>query len=187
MFISHACEPVVGALLWGPIVGDTSVVDYPNVALFLADLSSAHGYLSIVRGATWSLVIPLLSTISCKVTGLSAEETCENFPLSVFLDGSSWISSFSTSSYTLFVSVSSWEEIFCFGYSSVCSSWRSVHGIWITLRISPLAVERLPGISGWWPFCFKTVGPVPHVNVNSLLVDCRRSPLFVCCGLWEGS
>jgi hypothetical protein len=174
-------------VLRGSVVSNTSVVDYPDVAFLLADLSSTHRCLGIARGTAWSLVVSFLSTVSCEMTGLSAKEACEDFPLSVFLDGSSWISSFSTSSYSLFVPVSSWEEIFCFGYSSARSSWRSIHRIWITLRISPLAVERLPGISGWWPLCFETVGPVPHVNVDLLLVDCRQSPLFVCCGLWEGS
>jgi hypothetical protein len=187
VFVCHTCQPVVGTLLWGSVVSDTSVVDYPDVAFLLADLSSTHRCLGIARGTAWSLVISFLSTVSCEVTGLSAKEACEDFPLSVLLDGSSWISPFSTSSYSLFVSVSSWEEIFCLGYSSARSSWGSIHCIWIALGVSPLTVERFPGIGGWWLFRFKAVGPIPHVDVNSLLVDCRRSPLFVCCGLWEGS
>jgi hypothetical protein len=173
MFICHACQPVVGALLWGSIVSDTSVVDYPNIAFLLVDLPNSHRCLGIARGTAWPLVIPFLSTVSCKVTGLSAKETCEDFPLSVFLDGSPWISSLSASSHSLFVSVSSWEEIFRFGYPSTRSPWRSVHCIWISLRVSPLAIERLPGISGWWLLGFKTVGPVPHMDVDSLLINCR--------------
>jgi hypothetical protein len=173
VFVGHTCQPVVGVLLWGSVISNASIVDYPNVAFLLADLSSTHRCLSISRWAAWSLVVSFLSTVSCKMTRFPAKETCEDFPLSVLLDGSSWISSFSTSSYSLFVPISSWEEIFCFGYVSARSSRRNIHRVWITWRISPLAVEWFPGISGWWPFCFKTVGPVPHVNVNSLLVDCR--------------
>jgi hypothetical protein len=172
MFICHACQPVVGTLLWSSVVGNTSIVDYLNVALFLVDLPSTHGCLNIVRGATWSLVVPFLSTVSCEVTGLSAEETCEDFPLSVLLNGSSWISSFSASSYALFVSVSSWKEIVCFGYPGTRSPWGSIHCIGISLRISPLAIDRLPGISGWWLFRFETISPIPHMDIDSLLVDC---------------
>jgi hypothetical protein len=185
MFICYACQPVVSALLWGLFIDDTPVVNYSNVAFFLPNLSSSHWLLVIARRSTWSLVDSFLSTVLCEVTRLSAKETGEDFPLSVLLNGPSWISSFAASSYLLFVSVSSWEEIFCFGYPSARSSWRSVHGIWIPLRVSPLVTERLPGGNGWHFLGFETVRPVPHVNVYSLLVDGRRSPLFVCCRLWE--
>jgi hypothetical protein len=185
VFVGHTCQPIVCALLWGSVISDASVVDYPNVAFFLADLSSTHRCLGIARGTARPRVF--LSTVSCEMTRFSAKETCEDFPLPVLLDGSSLVSSFSVSSYSLLVSISSLEEIFCFGYASARSSRRSTHGIWIAWRISPLTVERLPGICGWWPLCFKAVGPVPHVHVDSLLVDRRRSPLFVCCGLWESS
>jgi hypothetical protein len=73
----------------------------------------------------------------------------------------------------LFVPVSSWEEIVCFGYPGARSSWGGIHCIWILLGVSPLAIERLPGISGWWPLCFKTIGPISHMDIDSLLVDCR--------------
>jgi hypothetical protein len=188
MFVCHACQPVVSALLWGLVVRYTSVVDYPNIAFFLADLPSAHGYLSIARGTARSLIVAFLSTVPCKVTGLSAKETCEDFPLSVLLDGSSWVSPFLTSPYSLFVSISSWEEIFCFSYPGACSSRGSIHHVWVSLGIPPLVVEQLPVIvwSGLW-FGFETIGSVPHVNIHPLLVDRRCSPLFVCCGLWDVS
>jgi hypothetical protein len=182
MFVCDSCQPVAGVLLWGPIVGDASVIDYPNIAFFLADLSSTHGPLIIARGVTWSLVVSqktlvtvlFLLAVSCEVTWFSAKEACEDFPLSVFLDGSSWVSPFSVSSYSLFVSGSSWEEIFCFGYPGVCSSWGSIHCVWIPLRVSPLVTERIPVISWWWlRFGFEAIGLVPHMNVDSLLVNCR--------------
>jgi hypothetical protein len=173
VFVGYACQPVAGALLWGSIVGDTSVVDYPNVAFFLTDLPSVHGYLSVARGTTWPLVVSFLSAVSCEVTRLSAEEACEDFPLSVLLDGSSLVSSLSTSSYTLFVSVSSWKEIICFSYLGTRSSWGGVHCIWISLRVPPLIIEWLPGIGGGWPLCFKVIGPIPHMDVDLLLVDRR--------------
>jgi hypothetical protein len=188
VFVCYAHKPVVGPLLWSSVVGNASIVDYPNVAFFLADLPSTHGCLSIARGATRSLVVPFLSTVSCEVTGLSAEEACEDFPLSVLLNGSPWVSSFSTSSYALFASVSSWKEIVCFGYPGACPPWRRIHCIGILLRISPLAIERPPVISrsGLW-FGFETIGSVPHMNIYPLLVDRCCSPLFVCCGLWDVS
>jgi hypothetical protein len=178
-----------------PVVRNASIIDHPDGAFLLSCLSNARRALVVSRGTRWSLivawgaliVITFLPTISCEVTGLSAEETCKDFPLSVLLDGSSGVSSFFVPPYTLFVSVSSWEKIFCFGYSGARSSWGSIHCIWILLRVSPLAIERLRGISGWWPLCFETVGPVPHMDVNSLLIDCRCLPLFICCGLWEVS
>jgi hypothetical protein len=82
-------------------------------------------------GTCWSLVvvwgalivIAFLSTIPCEVTGFAAEKTCEDFPLSVLLDRSSGVSSFSAPPYTLFVSISSGEEIFCFRDSCSSSSW----------------------------------------------------------------
>jgi hypothetical protein len=50
MLVGYACQPVVGALLWGSVIGDTSVVNYLNVAVLLADLPGSRGYLSIARG-----------------------------------------------------------------------------------------------------------------------------------------
>jgi hypothetical protein len=149
VFVSYACQPIGSALLWGSIVSDTSVVDYPDVAFFLTDLPGARRYLGIARGTVWSLIVSFLSAVPCKVTRFSTKETCEDFPLSVSLDGSSWVSPFLTSSYSLFVSVSSWEEIFCFGYPGSCPSWGSIHCVWVPLRVSPLAVKWPPGSSGW--------------------------------------
>jgi hypothetical protein len=196
MFVCDSCQPVTGTLLWGSIVGDAPVVDNPNIAFILADLSNAQGTLGIARGATWPLVvswnalvaISFLSAISCEVTWFSAEEACEDFPLSIFLDGSSWVSPFSIPSYSLFVLGSAQEEIFCFGYPGVRPSWGSIHCVWISLGVSPLVVERLPVIGWCWlRFGFEAIGPVPHMNIDSLLVNCRCFPLFVCCGLWDGS
>jgi hypothetical protein len=149
VFIGYSCKPIGGALLWGAVVSDASVVDYPYVTFFLMDLSSARWHLCIARGTTWSLVVPFLSAVACKVTGFPAEETCEDFPLSVLLDGPSWISAFSAPSHSLFVPISSWEEIFGFCYTSARSSWGCVHCIWVLLRISPLVAERPPGCDGW--------------------------------------
>jgi hypothetical protein len=188
MFVRYTCQPVVGALLWGSVVRYASVVDYPNIAFLLADLSSACGYLSVMRGAARSMIVAFLSTVSCEVTGLSAKETCEDFSLSVLLDGSSWVPPFSTSPYSLLVSISSWEEIFCFSYPGACSPRGSIHRVWVSLGIPPLVVEWLPVViwSGLW-FGFETISSVPHVNIHFLLVDRRCSPLFVCCGLWDVS
>jgi hypothetical protein len=172
MFVGYTCQPVGGALLWGSVVGDTPVVDYPYVAFFLAHLSSAHWYLCVARGTTWSLIVSFLLAVTRKVTGLSAEKACEDFPLSVLLDGSPWISSFLTSSYVLFVSVSSWKEIVCFSYPGSRPSWGSVHGVWVPLRVPPLIAKRPPGSNGWHFLRFETIGPVSHVNVHPLLVDC---------------
>jgi hypothetical protein len=172
VFVCYARQPVVGTLLWSSVVSDTSVVNYSNVALFLTDLPSVHRPLSIAGGAAWALIASFLSTVPCEVTGLSTKETCEDFPLSIH--GSSWVSPFSTSSYSLFISVSFWEEIFCFGYASAHSSWGGIHCIWIPLRVSPLAIEWFPGSSsGWRPLCFEMIGPVPHMNIDPLLVDGR--------------
>jgi hypothetical protein len=123
MFVGHACQPIGGALLWGPFIDDTSVVNYLNVAFFLPNLSSSHWLLVIARQAAWSLVDAFLSTVSCEVTWLPTKETGEDFPLSVLLDGSSWVSSFTAPSYSLFVSVSSWEEIFSLSYPGTRPPW----------------------------------------------------------------
>jgi hypothetical protein len=50
VFVGYACQPIVSALLWGSVIGDTSVVDYPNIAFFLPDLPGTRGYLVISRG-----------------------------------------------------------------------------------------------------------------------------------------
>jgi hypothetical protein len=47
VFVGYACQPVSGTLLWGSVVSDTSVIDYPNVVFFLADLPGARGWLGI--------------------------------------------------------------------------------------------------------------------------------------------
>jgi hypothetical protein len=196
MFIRDSRQPVIGALLWGSIVSDTSAVNNPNIAFVLAGLSCTYGTLIIARWVTWPLVvswdalitISFLSAISCEVTWFSTEETCEDFPLSVLLDGSSWVSPFLVPPYLLFVSGSAWEEIFCFGYPGTCPSWGSIHCVWILLGISPLVVERFPVICWCWLwFGSEVFGSVPHMNVYSLLINCRCPPLFVCCGLWEVS
>jgi hypothetical protein len=187
MFIGHTCQPVSGALLRGTVICDAPVVDYLNVAFFLTNLPSTHRYLNISRGSAWPLIVTFLSTVPCEVTRLSAKEACEDFPLSVPLDGSSWISSFPASSYSLLVSISSREEVFCFGHPGPCSSWGGVHRILITLGIPPLIVERSPGGNRWHFLGFEMIRSVFHVNINSLLFNCCRSPLLVCCGLWESS
>jgi hypothetical protein len=171
VFIGYACQPIGGALLWGSIVSDTSIIDYSNVTFFLSDLLGARGYLGISRGTVWSLIVSFLSAVPCKVTRLSAKEAGEDFPLSIPLDGSPWVSSFPTSSDSLFVPISSWKEIFCFRYARPCPSWGGIHCIWVPRRVSPLAVKRPPGSSGCWFLCFKTISSVSHVDVDSLLVD----------------
>jgi hypothetical protein len=65
------------------------------------------------------IAISLLLAISCKVTRFPTKEACEDFPLSILLDRSLGISPFSATSYALFISVSSWEEIFSFCYPGV--------------------------------------------------------------------
>jgi hypothetical protein len=199
MFVGHTCQPVGGVLLRGAVVCDASVVDDSYVAFFLSDLSSTHRCLVVSRGAAWSLIVSFLSAVACEVTGLSAEETCEDFPLSVLLDGSSWVPPFSAPSYSLFISVSSWKEVFCFCHSSARSSRGSIHSIWITWRSSPLITEWSPGGDGWQFLRFEMIGSVPHVYVYPLLINGCRSPLLVCCGLlkisknvfvhcvWEGT
>jgi hypothetical protein len=103
------------------VVCHASIVDYPNGAFVLLGLSDARGILIISRRTCWSLIVALfLSTIPCEVTRLSAKEACEDFPLSILLDGSSGVSSFSAPPYSLFVLVSSWEEVFRF--HDPCSS-----------------------------------------------------------------
>jgi hypothetical protein len=196
MFIRDSCQPVVGALLWGSIVSDASVIDNPNIAFVLVGLSCTYGTLVVSWWSAWSLVvswdaliaISFLSAISCKVTWLSTEETCEDFPLSVLLGGSSWVSPFSASPYLLFISISAWEKVVCFCYSGPRPSWGGIHCVWVPLGVSPLVVEWLPGIGGCqlW-FGSEAFGSVPHVNIYSLLINCRCPPLFVCCGLWEVS
>jgi hypothetical protein len=149
MFVGHACQPVGGALLRGAVVCDASVVDDSYIAFLLSDLPGSRGYLGIAGGATWALIISFLSAIPCKVTRLSAKEAGEDFPLPVPLNGSSLVSPFSTSSDSLFVSVSSWEEIFRFCYPSSRPSWGGIHCIWIPCGVSPLVTEWPPGCNGW--------------------------------------
>jgi hypothetical protein len=127
------------------------------------------------------IAILLLSAISCEVTRFSTNEACEDFPLSVLLDRTSGVSSFSVTSYVLFVSVSSWEEIFSFCYSGSCSSRRGVHGGLILLGwiVMPWFVDR------WWPWsCFEPVCLVLHVRIELLLFDCSLSPVFVILWFW---
>jgi hypothetical protein len=92
VFVSYACQPIGGALLWGSIVRDAPIIDYSDIAFFLPDLPGSRRDLSIARGTTWALIISFLSAVPCKVTRLSAEEASEDFPLSVSLNGSSWVS-----------------------------------------------------------------------------------------------
>jgi hypothetical protein len=51
VFVGYAGQPVVGVLLWGPVIGDASVIDYPNVTVLLADLTCARGWLNVMRRA----------------------------------------------------------------------------------------------------------------------------------------
>jgi hypothetical protein len=154
MFVSYSRQPVVGALLWGSFVRYASVIDNPNIAFVLVGLSCMYGTLVISWWITRSLVVSwdaliavlFLSAISCKVTWFPTEETCEDFPLSVLLDGSSWISPFSASSYSLFISISAREEIFCLGYSGTRPSRGSIHCVWVLLEHT-LFVGRLPLLS----------------------------------------
>jgi hypothetical protein len=116
-------QPVCCSLVGGSVVCYASVVDDPDHAFFLSHLSSTRRVLIVSRGTCWSLIVVFLSAIPCKVTGFSAKETCEDFPLSILLDRSSRVPSFSAPSYTLFISISSWEEVFRFRDSCSSSSW----------------------------------------------------------------
>jgi hypothetical protein len=119
--------------------------------------------------------ISFLLAIPCKVTGFSAEETCEDFPLSILLDRSSGVSSFPATSYTLFVSVSSWEEIFCFRYSCPSSSGRCIHGILVSwCVIVPWLID-----GRWSRSCFEPVCSVLHMCIELLLLYRHVPPIFV--------
>jgi hypothetical protein len=141
------------------------------------------GALIVSRRTCWSLVISwgaliviaLLSAVSCKVTRFSAEETCEDFPLSIFLDGSSRVPSFSAASYSLFVSCSSREEIFCFCDSGPSPSRARVHSILITWCVV------MPWFIDWqWAWSrFEPVRSVLHVCIELLLLYCGLPPVFV--------
>jgi hypothetical protein len=167
-------------------------VDYTSVVNYASNGSAC--VLVNLPGTCWCQVVPwwplirtlrpliaisLLSAISCEVTRLSTKETCEDFPLSILLGGSSGVSSFSAASYALFISISSWEEIFGFCYPSSCSSRRGVHGCLILPEwiIMPRFVYR------WWPWsCLEPVCSVLHVCIELLLFDRSLSPVFI--GLW---
>jgi hypothetical protein len=127
------------------------------------------------------IAISFLSAVSCKVTRFSAKEACEDFPLSVLLDGSSGVSSFSVTSYTLFVLISSWEEIFCFCDSCPSSSGQCIHGV---VGLSWCVI--VPWfVGGWWTWpCFEPVCSVFHMGVELLLLYCRVSPIFVILWFW---
>jgi hypothetical protein len=163
-----------------------SIVDHPDGTFFLSCLSNVR---VISRGTCWSLVVTwgalivimFLSAIPCEVTGLSAKETCEDFPLSILLDGSTRVSSFSAPPYTLFVSISSWEEVFRFRNSCPRSSWGRVHRV----RVSWCII--LPWFIGWWGTWsrFESVRSVLHVCIELLLLYCSVPPVFVVLRFWS--
>jgi hypothetical protein len=145
-------------------------------------------FLMVLSNMWWALVIAwesLISpffqaTISCKVTGFPAIEAGEDFPCSIFLNGSSGYTPFPTSPCAFSVSDSSWEEVFCFCYSCTCSSWGCVHCIAIALWIPPLGIEWFPVVCWWRPrLGFEAISPVPHMDINSLLIDGCHPPLFI--------
>jgi hypothetical protein len=154
------------------------------------DLSSVHRALIVTGGGTWSLIVlrgalitvSFLSAVSCEVTGFPAIETCEDFPLSIFLHGSPGVSSFPTTSYALFISVSSWEEIFGFCYPSPSSSWGGIHGVLILLGwiVMPWFVSRR-----WWAWaCFEPICLVLHMSVQFLLFDSGMPPVLIVLWFW---
>jgi hypothetical protein len=173
VLICYSGQPVCSPLLRGSFIGNASRDD----CFFFVSLP----------GVRWSLIaIAFLPAVSCEVTWFITEKAFKDFPCSVLLNRSSWYSSFPTSSYTLFISGSSGEEIFGFGDLRTRSTWGGIHCIWVMLGIPPLVIEWLPIICRWWPCLgFESIGPVPHMNVDSLLIDCCRSPLFVCCIWWH--
>jgi hypothetical protein len=173
----------------GSVVCYASVIDYPDGAFLLTCLPDARRALLVLRRTCWSLVVAwvvlvievLLSTVSCEVTGFSTEEACEDFPLSVLLNGSAWVSSFSAPSYPLFVSISSWAEVFCLRNSCTCSSWRCVHHVGISWCVV------LPWFVNWWWMwsCFESVRSVFHVRIELLLLYRSVSPVLVVLGFWS--
>jgi hypothetical protein len=163
----------------GSVVRYTSVIDYPDDAFLRSCLPSARRALLISRRSCWSLIVAwgvliieaLLLTVSCKVTGFSTEEACEDFPLSVLLNGSTGVSSFPAPPYSLFISISSWGEVFCFRDSCSSPSWRRIHCV-LVLRciVMPWFIGR------WWTWlCFEPVCSIFHMRIEFLLFYCSVS------------
>jgi hypothetical protein len=159
------------------VIDYASVVDYASNGFYwvLIDRPGMCQWWSLVCTLGPLIAISLLLAISCKVTRFSTNEACEDFPLSVFLDGSLGVSSLSATSYALFMSVSSWEEIFCFRNSCPSSSWRCVHSVGITwCVVMPWFVDW------WWAWSrFEPVCSVLHVCIELLLLYCGMPPIFV--------
>jgi hypothetical protein len=173
----------------GSVADYTSVVDHPDGAFCLLDLSSVWKTLVIVRRSCWSLIIShrtliavsFLSTVLCEVTGFSAKEACKDFPLPILLYGSSGYASFSVSSYSLFVPGSSWDKVISFCDSGPGSSRTCVHRILIVRWwvIVPWFVDL------WQPcFHFKSICSILHVSVELLLLYGGLSPFLVVSRVW---
>jgi hypothetical protein len=171
-------------LLWIAVVNYASVVDYTanSFSWILIDLPGSYWWRSLICSLGSLIAVSFLSAISCKVTRFSAEKTCEDFPLSVLLNGSLGVPPFSAASYALFVSISSWKEIFCFCDSCPSSSGRCVHGV-----VGLLWCVIMPWFVGrWWVWlCLEPVCSVLHMGVELLLLYCRVPPIFIILGFWS--
>jgi hypothetical protein len=172
------------------IVDYTSVINYASngSSWVLIDLPGTCwcqvvSWWPLVRTLGSLIAILFLSAVSCKVTRFSAKEACEDFPLSVLLDGSSGITSFSVTSYTLFMSGSSWEEILCFGYSSPSSARCCIHGIWVAWRCVVIPWSY-PSWRWAWS-CSESFRSILHMCKELLLFDSCVSPISIV--LWFGS
>jgi hypothetical protein len=64
-------------LLWGSIVRDAPVINYLDIAFLLSDLPGSRGYLGIARGATWALIVFLLSAVVTDLQGPPSERMPE--------------------------------------------------------------------------------------------------------------
>jgi hypothetical protein len=173
----------VSLLLRGAFTNVASIVYYASshiVVIFVGiPLSGARRS----RGCQ-IVVAPWLSTISCKVSEFSTIITGKDFPLSILL----YVSSFLSASIALLVLISSWEDIFSVCESSSYPIRCRVHSIWINLsahvRSSPLiAGSPVTELISWFRrFWGESVQSALHVYPCFLLFDGSSSPSFVVAG-----
>jgi hypothetical protein len=99
------------------------------------------------------------------------------------LDRSTGYSSFSASSYPLFILGSSWEEVLCFSYSSPSLPRCCVHGVWIMWRciVIPWSYPN----RRWVWSCSEPLCSILHMCEELLLFNGCVSPIFII--LWFGS
>jgi hypothetical protein len=157
VFIGYILEPIICFLLWVPIICGDACDLFVFVSFCLASLTCALAWLPL----------PLLG-------GLSAISDHMSWFLTAIADDFSFVPRLSFPSVILCARL----HFFSSGKSGPRTSWRCIHGIWISL----CRRDALPSLL-WLGSCgSEIVDLIFQVDVSFLRFEHLVAPLFVC--LW---